>query len=143
MSVRYHISSNGEPNVCKAQFKECPLGSDTPHFSNRIDARIHYEKSQPSAFSTPLIKKKSNTPINSNDHILKLLGKTPAEAKKAQERIDNLMNKGKNDLEELKKQAAIFGVEVPINIDEMGSSEREICMERIQKNINREKNKHN
>lgn len=42
---KFHIKSNGEPAICKAE-KNCPLGTGTPHaeFENAEDARAWVEK---------------------------------------------------------------------------------------------------
>ena len=41
--VKFHLSSDGVARICNAK-KNCPLGSDVPHFPSRIDASIFYEQ---------------------------------------------------------------------------------------------------
>jgi len=52
--MRYHLSKNGRPNVCKATKSNCPLGSNAEHFDSPSDARNFYEEKM-SKETNPLI----------------------------------------------------------------------------------------
>ncbi len=42
---KYHISSDGNPRVCRASDGNCPLGRNTPHFPGKAEARAAFEAS--------------------------------------------------------------------------------------------------
>lgn len=41
--MKYHISSDGNPKICKAEERPCPLGSDSPHFDSPEAGRAYFE----------------------------------------------------------------------------------------------------
>ena len=52
--MRYHLSKNGQPNVCKAAKNNCPLGRNAEHFNSPSDDRNFYEEKM-SKETSPLI----------------------------------------------------------------------------------------
>ena len=45
---KFHLSTDGNPRVCRAQEGHCPLGADQPHFASKDEARLSYEAGQAS-----------------------------------------------------------------------------------------------
>lgn len=43
---KYHLTAKGEPGVCRAKPGNCPLGSDSEHFTSADAARTHFENNQ-------------------------------------------------------------------------------------------------
>ena len=48
---KYHLGSKGEPALCTASERPCPVGGD--HFESSEDARAHYERSMAYATFAP------------------------------------------------------------------------------------------
>lgn len=61
--AKYHITAKGEPGVCRATSKPCPLGSDDKHYDSPEAAREAYEKEQKEAtFAPPKSKAQESYP---------------------------------------------------------------------------------
>lgn len=51
--TRFHITAKGDPGLCKAEVRGCPLGGDADHFDSAEEARSAFEASQGSALAEP------------------------------------------------------------------------------------------
>ncbi len=49
---KYHVSSDGNPRVCKASEGNCPIGGDETHYTNKEAARASFEESVAASEST-------------------------------------------------------------------------------------------
>lgn len=64
--AKYHINWKGEPGLCTAEKKACPLGGDSDHFDSPESARAAYESAH-SSFGTPVRK----LPLASDEDVLR------------------------------------------------------------------------
>lgn len=59
--VKYHISKQGIPAVCKAKKGNCPLGGEEQHFETKEDAQAYSDKKNQEKFAIlPELKKNTN-----------------------------------------------------------------------------------
>lgn len=56
--ARYHINSKGEPAICRATKKPCPLGNENQHYDSKEAAREAFEKENSGTLITTLKAKR-------------------------------------------------------------------------------------
>ena len=57
MANKYHISpTTGNPNLCRAEQRACPLGGDAPHYASKEEARAAFEAAHGGEGLRPLTK---------------------------------------------------------------------------------------
>lgn len=59
--TKYHLSTDGNPRVCKAADGNCPLGGSENHFTSKKGARENFEASIETEFSESTTKKPSSS----------------------------------------------------------------------------------
>lgn len=58
--AKYHITSKGEPGVCRATSRPCPLGGEEEHYGSKAEAQQAYEKKMGESTPPPSVSPKSN-----------------------------------------------------------------------------------
>ena len=65
--AKYHISTDGNPRVCKASAGSCPIGGNETHYTSKEAARTAFEASEAIPESTPK-KTRSGESIRTADY---------------------------------------------------------------------------
>lgn len=62
--AKYHITSKGEPGLCRASKSPCPLGGESEHYASKDEAQAAYEKANATNLFLPTpVKPAPNAPV--------------------------------------------------------------------------------
>lgn len=119
MSVKYHISpTTGNPNICRAHKRPCPVGGEGDHFASKEEARKAFEKKQ----AAPKAMKKGLPPLTERDQeLVKYLVQKTEDKARGIEEIHSVREGADGSVRLANRLAELDGNAPPVNPTGFGS----------------------